>query len=266
MCRVDTRLGGLGRGGWGRCTPSWCWGMISVVTKEADAGASVDESRVWDARLGWAFGLVADDPAERAAALVRLTAAQGKVRDAHGPFTEVWQATETLSREERWRDPAFLQARQLYVEALDHVLPEALWNSPPENIRTWHGLPYALLFLEWEARYPQEWTRHAKKWRAKQSLIRGLAHPGHNETVRAKLTDLVEIVVRRPYRCKDREYVRVARAVDSEDLRGRLDAAAQSDNPWARRHAGYVLWLLDRPETPNTVRVWRNWLAAETGT
>ncbi|MFB7576393.1 hypothetical protein ACFC1H_41140, partial [Streptomyces sp. NPDC056165] len=86
---------------------------------------------------------------------------------------------------------------------------------------------------------------------------------GHSETVRAKLIDLVEIVVQRAYRCKDREYLRVARAVDSEDLRGRLETAARSDNPWAWRHAGYVLWLLDRPEVPNTIRVWRNWIAAE---
>jgi hypothetical protein len=45
-------------------------------------------------------------------------------------------------------------------------------------------------------------------------------------------SDLVEIVIRWAYRCKDREYVRVARAVDSADLRGRLDQAADSDSPW----------------------------------
>jgi hypothetical protein len=90
-----------------------------------------------------------------------------------------------------------------------------------------------------------------------------VAVAGHSETVRAKLTDLVEIVVQRAYRCKDREYLRVARAVDSEDLRGRLETAARSDNPWTRRHAGYVLWLLDRPEVPNTIHVWQNWIAAE---
>lgn len=81
----------------------------------------------------------------------------------------------------------------------------------------------------------------------------------HDDPVRTKLTDLVEIAVQRPYRCKDREYVRIARAVDSQDLRGRLSTAAQTDNPWARRQAGYVLWLLDHPELPNTLHVWRTW-------
>lgn len=123
------------------------------------------------------------------------------------------------------------------------------------------GLPYALLFLEWEARFPQEWTRHAKSWGTKQSLIRDMARTHQDEAVKATLTDLVEIVVRRAYRCKDREYVRVARAVDSADVRGRLDRAVDSDSPWARCQAGYVLWLLDHPELPNTRRVWRAWVA-----
>ncbi|WP_327411435.1 hypothetical protein OG458_42925 (plasmid) [Streptomyces sp. NBC_01281] len=87
-----------------------------------------------------------------------------------------------------------------------------------------------------------------------------LAH--HEATVRTKLVNLVEIVVQRSYRRKDREYVRAARAVDSDDLRGLLEAAARSDNPWARRHAGYVLWLLDHPEVPNTRHIWQTWLAA----
>jgi hypothetical protein len=88
-----------------------------------------------------------------------------------------------------------------------------------------------------------------------------LAH--QEEAVRAKLTDLVEVVVLRAYRCKDREYARVARAVDSADLRGRLGRAADSDSPWARIHAGYVLWLLDRPDLPNTRHVWQTWVAGE---
>jgi hypothetical protein len=132
-----------------------------------------------------------------------------------------------------------------------------------EDILAWRGLPYALLFLEWEARYPEEWTRHAKAWGTKEGLIRELAvdAAGRDPVARAKLTDLVEIVVRRAYRCKDREYVRVARVLDGQPLRVRLEAVRRSENPWAQLHAGYVLWMLDRPELPNSSRVWRAWLA-----
>ncbi|MGW1752463.1 hypothetical protein ACWCRD_44115 [Streptomyces sp. NPDC002092] len=230
------------------------------MTEEADAGA--DTAGAWDERLGWAFGLIADDPAERAAALARLTDARRKVQDALGRFNEMWRLTLPLGTQEQYREPAFLQASRMYHQAQRYSLPDGLWGLPAtRDMAAWPGLPYALLFLEWEARYPQEWTRHAKAWGTKQRLIRDVAIAHQEETIRAKLTDLVEIVVCRAYRCKDREYVRVARAVDSADLRGRLDRAVHSDSPWARCHAGYVLWLLDRPEMPNTRHVWRTWVA-----
>src|SRR5262249_5564392 len=160
------------------------------------------------------------------------------------------------------RRPVLMAAQKAYDEAASHCLPEALWNSPfSGDIGTWPGLPFALLFLEWEARYPQEWTQHAKEWGTKQALIRELAAGDHSQAVKGRLVDLVDLVVQRAHRCKDREYVRVARAMDGDDLRGRLDQARRSDNPWAQLHAGYVLWLLDRPEIPNTRYVWRTWLA-----
>ncbi|MFF0964496.1 hypothetical protein ACWDQO_03110 [Streptomyces sp. NPDC003703] len=45
------------------------------------------------------------------------------------------------------------------------MFPEGLWSGSGYGrgeISTWPGLPLSLLFLEWEARYPQEWTEHAK--------------------------------------------------------------------------------------------------------
>ncbi|MER7582262.1 hypothetical protein [Kitasatospora sp. NPDC097691] len=226
------------------------------------AGADVDEARAWDERLGWAFGLIADDPAARAAALVRLAEAQRNVAEALGRSNEMWWLTRPLGADEQYREPAFLQARRRYQQAQRHSLPDGVWGRPVGgDLATWPGLPYALLFLEWEARYPREWTEYAKAWGTKQSLIRDVARTHQDEAVKAKLTDLVEIVVHRAYRCKDREYVRVARAVDSADLRGRLDRAADSDSPWARCQAGYVLWLLDHPDLPNTRHVWRAWVA-----
>ncbi|MGW7088953.1 hypothetical protein ACWGH2_36380 [Streptomyces sp. NPDC054871] len=215
---------------------------------------SIDGADVWHERLGWAYGLIASDPAERAAALVHLADADRKTQDAWDRLARSWRRRFSLG---------LMAASRNYQKVRGYSLPDGLWDRPAgSDIVAWPGLPYALLFLEWEARYPQEWTRHAKAWGAKQSLIRDVAVTHHDETARTKLVDLIEIVVQRPYRCKDREYVRVARAVDCDDLRGRLETAARSDNPWARRHAGYVLWLLDRPEVPNTRHVWRTWLAA----
>lgn len=229
-----------------------------------DAGTDADDAGAWAERLGWAFGLIADDPVERSSALVHLVEARRKVKDALARFNEMWLLTRPLGAVEQYRDPALLQALQGHQQAQECSLPDGLWNSPVGgDLATWPGRPYALLFLEWEARYPLEWTQHAKAWGTKEDLIRKVARTAHEEAIKAKLTDLVELVVNRAYRCKDREYVRVARAVDSADLRSRLDRAVDSDSPWARCHAGYVLWLLDHPDIPNTRHVWQTWVAGE---
>ncbi len=232
------------------------------VTGQPGSGTDRDDSRAWNARLGWAFGLTADDPAERAGALVRLAEARKNVGDAVARFNE-WLRTPLPEDRERYRRTEYPKAFAPLQEAQRHTLPDALWNRPAGDVRAWPGLPYALLYLEWEAKYPREWTLHAKKWGTKERLLRDVAVAGHDEAVRTGLVDLVETVVRRRYRCKDREYVRVARVLDGGDLRGRLAAAAGSDHPWARRHAAYVLWLLDRPGVPNTRSVWQRWNTEE---
>jgi hypothetical protein len=228
----------------------------------------MDDARAWDERLGWAYGLIADDPAERAAALDHLVSSRKNALDAQLRFNEAWLTADRLGVKDRWEEPVFRDAHQEYRRVQSHSLPEAFWSGVGrEDLVEWPGLPYALVFLEWEARYPEEWTRHAKAWGTKEVLIRDLARVatdasvGPDSPVTAKLIDLVEVVVQRAYRCKDREYVRVARAVDGDELRGRLELALRSENPWAQLHAGYVLWLLDRPEVPNTRHVWRTWLA-----
>lgn len=230
--------------------------MICRVTEMT--GSGVDDDHGWTERLAWAYGLTAPDPAERAAALDRLASARCEAEAALLRLNKAWLPTPRLRFKARDR----AAARRAYDEAASRCLPEALWSRHAcEEINTWAGLPFALLFLEWEARYPQEWTQHAKAWGTKQSLIRELATADHDDQVRTKLVDLIDFAVQRPYRCKDREYVRVARAVDGDELRDRLHRAHHSGNSWAQLHAGYVLRLLDHPEVPNTPHVWRTWLA-----
>ncbi|WP_030160217.1 hypothetical protein [Glycomyces sp. NRRL B-16210] len=224
----------------------------------------VDESGQadWDERLGWAHGLIAEDPGARAVAIGQLLRAQDAVRLALERANEAMRSAYDLT-EPQWLEarPGYLAVWQAYHDAQRYSLPGALWDRPRGDMASWPGLPYALLFLEWEATRPGEWGRYAKSWGTKERLIRDLAVPGHTEPVRAKLIDLVEAAVRRAYRCKDRGYVRVARVLDCPDLRARLERAAEADDPWSRLHAGYVLRLLDDPDLPNSRRVWRAWCA-----
>ncbi|MEV6122205.1 hypothetical protein AB0M23_17000 [Streptomyces sp. NPDC052077] len=217
------------------------------------AGSGIDDDHEWVEGLAWAYGLVSPDPAERAAALAR----QAGARTAAG-------AALVRLTEGRFPRLRFGARMRTYRSACGRCFPGALYGGSDYahgEISTWPRLPLALLFLEWEARYPLEWTEHAKAWGAKQSLIRDLAVTDHDQHLRAKLVELVDLAVRRTYRCKDREYVRVARAVDGDELRGRLHGAQRSEHPPARLHADYVLWLLDRPGTPNTRHVWNAWLS-----
>ncbi|GHA41558.1 hypothetical protein GCM10010372_47190 [Streptomyces tauricus] len=226
--------------------------------------ADMDDAQAWDERLSWAYGLISKDPAERAVALDHLASAREATAEAVAHFNSTLMALQEQGVEDPYDVPALRVAWEERLRIGSRSLPDGVWHRLDyEDIVEWPGLPYALLFLEWEARFPDEWTLAAKEWGTKEGLIRDLAvdSVGRNAVARAKLIDLVEIVVRRAYRCKDREYVRIARVVDGPPLRVRLEAARRSENPWARLHAGYVLWLLDRPEVPNSRRVWRTWLA-----
>jgi hypothetical protein len=214
----------------------------------------------WDERLGWTHGLVSADPAERTAALEHHLRTRAAVVAATRRFNDHWHRTRA-----DYRDPGLRQAMAERTAAQRYAFPAALWAGPSTAAETvrWQGLPYALNFLEWEARHPEVWTEHAKEWGTKEGLLRRLAVSGHGDLARERLTDLVELVVHRAHRCKDRRYVGVARAVDSADLRARLTAAADSASPWPRLHAVYVLRMLRDPERPNSRTQWLSHVRSE---
>ncbi|MER5277962.1 hypothetical protein ABT025_19705 [Streptomyces sp. NPDC002809] len=102
-------------------------------------------------------------------------------------------------------------------------------------------------------------TRRAKKWGTKQSLVRDVAAADHGRTVKTKLTDLVETVVQRPTAART-----ASTCASLEPWTVRICAAGRKPplGPTPHGHAGYVLWLLDRPEVPNTIHVRQSWIAA----
>ncbi|WP_406278829.1 hypothetical protein [Embleya sp. NBC_00896] len=211
----------------------------------------------WDTRLGWMRALVSDDEVAHRRALDRYLGLARETRETRAAYDMiVVRMPRSVSAEE--------DAWERFRTAWAKTPAAVLLTEPlaPEDVPSWPGLPYALTYLEWEAHYPVEWTRHAKVWSTKQRLIRRLAVPGHDDATRARLTDLVELVVNRRHRCKDREYSRIARAVDGEDLRARLEKIRATGAPWARDQAGHVLWLLRNPQVPINRANWFRWLSA----
>lgn len=211
----------------------------------------------WESRLGWTHGLISAVPAEREIALRHHMATGAAVSAALQRMNGHWHRTNA-----DYSDPAFRQSIAEHIAAQRYGFPSGIWQQvSAKDVPHWPGLPYVLNFLEWEARYPDLWTTHAKHWGTKESWLRALAVPGHEDITRERLAAMLELVTARAYRCKDRRYVGIARVIDSPELRNRVASVAEQPNPWARLHAAYVLDMLRHPERPNTRAVWERHVA-----
>jgi hypothetical protein len=94
-----------------------------------DAGDAPDRAEDWHERLGWTFGLVADDAGERLAAVRHHILASGLVHDAWAWFNDLCQMTRLLGPDGQDRELAFARAREVVSAAGGRVLPDAIWNK-----------------------------------------------------------------------------------------------------------------------------------------
>lgn len=217
-------------------------------------------NEAWHDRLGWAFDLIADDVSTRRRAHSRLLDTRLRCSEAQRRFNEVLR---------RPNHPKHAGRLAAYLRARDNTLPDALWDDvKPKTLAAWGGLPCALLYLRWEALFPDEWFEHAKSWGTKQSLL-SLFTRGSDyvpETVADQLIDLVTMAVRREHRCEDVGYARLARALDRPKLRMSLASVSDLPTEPARSRARYLLWLLDHPGAPQPKKnQWLAWLGAQSG-
>ncbi len=144
----------------------------------------------------------------------------------------------------------------------DPVRAFAQYSSPLADAELRQLEPYAVLFLQWEARFPHVWREHwcGSPWSAKESVLNtfircGVAAPESQNA----LEDLLIGAVHRVQRCQDRWYWRLARRVDSATLQARLSQAAEDQDERVRLRARYVLWVIEHPDEPVDRRTWRRW-------
>jgi hypothetical protein len=86
-------------------------------------------------------------------------------------YNEVWRKTD---------HPEYAVRLDAWADAQSRTLPDALWHIGPDHGGEWHGLPYGLLYLQWESHYPDEWWAHSKHWGTKKGLL------DHPEAARPK--------------------------------------------------------------------------------
>jgi hypothetical protein len=212
----------------------------------------------WGERLGWTFDLACDEPARRRLAHRRLVETRKRWTAALRSYNEVWNKRD---------HPEYRLRLDAYSRAFDFTYPHALWRRRTVPLAQWEGLPYAVLYLRWEATFPDEWTAFRSGWGTKKGTLRDLAAATKElpQPVLDELEDLVMMAVHRQYRCEDVGYARVARSIDSPRLRDRLAAAARSADATSRLHSAYLLWLIENPSVPQPkIRQWKTWLLHRT--
>jgi hypothetical protein len=115
---------------------------------------------------------------------------------------------------------------------------------------------YGVLFLQWEARYPDEWREASRwtwsHWGTKEGLLRWFASAGVPDIVKKDVAELVLDAVQRPYRCKDWWYAALVRHVADPAFRQRLSHLAGA----RARFLEHVAANPDLPLTRNSFRLY----------
>jgi len=214
----------------------------------------------------WVFDLIAEDDASRKAAL-------GRHRALLEEFSAAQQRTNRFLTEAAMPVPgrlhvatefdrAFAAQQAVKIKTLFGPLA-AFFEAESAPVRAVYA-PYALLFLQWERRYPDEWreagTWTSSPWTPKELSLARLARDGVPAAHSDEVARLVIAAVEGPYRCKDWRYAPLARRVDGQDLRGRLGALAEHTNPLTRLRVQFLVHLLDNPSQRITRKTWRRWL------
>lgn len=164
--------------------------------------------------------------------------------------------------------PFWPEAERSRHESQSFGGPIAAFLHPFYLVQDMTFAPFALLYLRWEARYPDEWRAPESNlyspWSIKEQLLRRFATSGVPDALRPEAADLVLAAMQRPYRCKDWRYARLIGRVDGPGFRDRVNALAHDPDPLLSARARFVLDVADHPGRPVNRNSWRRWVADET--
>lgn len=219
----------------------------------------------------WVFDLVSPEAVRRRAALERHRVTVEASHEAQSWINRVWAESGTPAPHEPHLAAEMDQARAAKrdADALTFFAPIYAWCAGWSIDATRHALyvPYAALFLKWEAEYPLEWreagTWSWSPWGTKEVILARFVRAGVPLNSQQSIADLVFTAVAREYRCKDWMYAPVARAVDGPGLRYRLRGLLDAEDPLVRLRAHFVLRVLDHPELHVRRFTWQRWLSID---
>lgn len=214
------------------------------------------------------FDLVSRDPRRRDAALVCHARSRAELVRAQRAMNEVWwEAGKSWSPADPILAVSMRAARAAHTAAVANTLHGVVgefravrWAGDLDDYR--RLAPYAVLFLQWEAHFPEQWRSAGpwSPWGLKKRVLRQFADMDVPQPQITAVTELTLGAVNRGQRCGDLGYVLVARSLDGPVLRDGIEAAACSPDPAVQRRAGYVRWAMDNADSPVTLASWRAWL------
>jgi hypothetical protein len=193
-----------------------------------------------DSSLAWVFGLIDADESRRHAALSRhrelLDASNAALRQVN----EIWAQIGSFAP----NSPPYRAFREFRNRTLFGPISAG-------------DARYGVLFLQWEARYPDEWREASRwtwsHWGTKESVLRRFATAGVPGILKADVAELVLDAIQRPYRCKDWWYARLVPHVADPAFLDRLSQLTDA-------RAQFLLHVAANPEQPitrNSFRLYR---------
>jgi hypothetical protein len=222
----------------------------------------------------WVFDLVASDEVVRHRALARHQALLAAASEALRWSNSIWEQAGTPAPTEPHLAAAMDQARADFRWHRQQTIfgpIEAYWDSDyADSVAPLLYSPYVVLYLRWEAAYPQEWRAPGSwmwsPWGTKEVLLRRLDRGGVPEPVRPQIGDLIVAALERPYRCKDWMYARLVRHVLDVPFVSRIEALLSAEDPLVRLRAQYILHVARNPQRGVKRVSWHRWLTSDAGT
>jgi hypothetical protein len=172
---------------------------------------------------------------------------------------------DLVDPDEQVRGRALERRRSAVAERQDDPILAFLRPYPEPDMAF---ASFALLFLRWEASYPDDWRSpdsHAySPWSIKQGVLGRFGQSGVPDALRSEAADLVLTAVQRPYRCKDWSYALLVDHVQTPAFQERLQALADGADTLLSVRARFLQHVAARPGRPLNRNSWRRWLD-ETG-
>lgn len=216
----------------------------------------------------WVFDLIASDDLVRHRALTRHRELVARSLNALHWSNRVWMQAGTPAPEQPHlaaeMDQARADQRWHHGQTIFGYLDAFLDADPRDTAIRAMYWPFVVLYLRWEACYPDEWrSRYSSPcspWTFKEVVLGALGRHGVPEEMRPNAADLIITAIQRPYRCKDWMYALMVRHVADMEFHDRVTALTRADDPFARLRAQFVIDLVRYPERKITRKTWRRWL------